>query len=171
MSVDLIVNGRTYRLDCTCGACPEQYDVFDEEGLLVGYLRLRHGRFRCDRVVDDKHTEIYAAHPKGDGIFEADEREQYLTEAIMVLDSVLHKSNEVEAVGFYFKNTGEGTFDLTKKTGEVLGRLTLSDGVLLGITPKGDVVFSEEVSDDLALESATFDAAFKVSKQYLIDQR
>lgn len=31
----------------TCGACPEQYDVF-LEGKQVGYVRLRWGRLRCD---------------------------------------------------------------------------------------------------------------------------
>ena len=37
-----------YVLKMTCGACPEQYDVFDSEGKQVGYLRLRHGGFRAD---------------------------------------------------------------------------------------------------------------------------
>ena len=60
----------------TCGACPEQYDALyeDEE---VGYLRLRHGRFS----VEYKDTVVYEASPKGDGIFDDDEREGFLTEA------------------------------------------------------------------------------------------
>ena len=27
----------------TCGACPEQYDIFSENGLTWGYIRLRNG--------------------------------------------------------------------------------------------------------------------------------
>lgn len=34
-------------LEQTCYAYPEQYDVF-LDGKQVGYLRLRHGYFRCD---------------------------------------------------------------------------------------------------------------------------
>ena len=36
-----------FRLEMTCFACPEQYDVYLEDEK-VGYLRLRHGHFRCD---------------------------------------------------------------------------------------------------------------------------
>ena len=32
----------------TSVAVPEQYDAFDDSGEQVGYLRLRHGRFRVD---------------------------------------------------------------------------------------------------------------------------
>lgn len=63
----------------TCGACPEQYDAY-LHGEQVGYLRLRHGHFRVD-VPDCGGTTIYEAEPRGDGIFESDEREHYLTEA------------------------------------------------------------------------------------------
>ena len=34
-------------VEMTCFACPEQYDVF-LDGEQVGYLRLKHGVFRCD---------------------------------------------------------------------------------------------------------------------------
>ena len=36
-----------FKLVQTCGACPEQYDVYegDEE---VGYMRLRHGHFHAE---------------------------------------------------------------------------------------------------------------------------
>lgn len=33
----------------TCIACPEQYDVLSGSDV-VGYVRLRHGYFRCNRV-------------------------------------------------------------------------------------------------------------------------
>ena len=64
-------------LDLTCGACPEQYDVFFK-GKNVGYLRLRHGRFTADCPFG---ATIYVAHPEGDGCFEPDERDRYLKEA------------------------------------------------------------------------------------------
>jgi hypothetical protein len=66
-------------LEETCGACPEQYDAF-LDGKQVGYLRLRHGRFRVD-YPDCGGETIYEAYPDGDGIFESNEREFYLTEA------------------------------------------------------------------------------------------
>jgi hypothetical protein len=70
MSKPLEVDG--LRLVCTCGACPEQYDVFDGEKK-VGYLRLRHGHFRCD-YPDCGGDTIYQSDTKGDGIFDDDER-------------------------------------------------------------------------------------------------
>jgi hypothetical protein len=73
-----------YRLQQTCGACPEQYDVFDDIGQQVTYFRLRHGGFRVN-VPDYDGEEIYHANPKGDGGFFADERVRYLTEAVMAV--------------------------------------------------------------------------------------
>ena len=72
-----------YRLLLTCGACPEQYDVFagNEQ---VGYLRLRHGRFRADVPCCGGET-IYQAEPNGDGIFDPDERARYLGEAVAAI--------------------------------------------------------------------------------------
>lgn len=32
----------------TCGACPEQYDVFNDNGHIVGYVRLRYGNLICE---------------------------------------------------------------------------------------------------------------------------
>jgi hypothetical protein len=76
------ING--YELQLTCSMCPEQYDVF-YNGEQSGYLRLRHGCFRVD-YPDCMETTIYTAYPKGDGSFEDDEREYYLTEAIKAID-------------------------------------------------------------------------------------
>jgi len=70
-----------YRLRQTCQACPEQYDVFDDLGQQVAYLRLRHGSFRAN-VPDVGGEEVYSAYPKGDGIFLQEERVQFLKEAI-----------------------------------------------------------------------------------------
>lgn len=62
----------------TCSACPEQYDVY-LNGQCVAYLRLRHGRFRAD--VPFGHTVYESTDMEGDGSFETDERDKFLTEA------------------------------------------------------------------------------------------
>ncbi len=67
---------KKYRIEKTCGACPEQYDVYIDDKKL-GYLRLRHGVFRVEYMGE----VIYVAHPNGDGMFEDDEREKYLKKA------------------------------------------------------------------------------------------
>lgn len=77
---DIVIDN--YRLVCTCGACPEQYDVFNEEtGGQVAYFRLRHGHFRAD-CPDVGGEIVYDTQTKGDGIFEEDERLPVLTAAV-----------------------------------------------------------------------------------------
>lgn len=73
-----------YRLQQTCSACPEQYDVFDDIGQQVAYFRLRHGSFRAT-VPDVSGTEVYYATPIGDGSFVQKERVKYLTNAILAV--------------------------------------------------------------------------------------
>jgi hypothetical protein len=86
------------RLEKTCGACPEQYDAY-LGAERVGYLRLRHGHFRVDCPECGGET-VYEAEPNGDGIFEHDEREEYLalaTAAILAschADVLLELANE-----------------------------------------------------------------------------
>ena len=70
-------------LECTCDACPEQYDAF-LDGDQVGYLRLRHGYFYAS-VPDVGGTVVYEAEPNGDGIFENDERQFYLNQAKLAI--------------------------------------------------------------------------------------
>lgn len=67
----------------TCGACPEQYDAY-LDGVNVGYLRLRHGNF----TVEAGGELLYQAEPKGDGIFDEDERDYYLRFAV---DAILKR--------------------------------------------------------------------------------
>ncbi|WP_226893875.1 hypothetical protein [Nisaea sediminum] len=67
----------------TCSANPEQYDVFLGKNQ-VGYLRLRHGEFRADFGECGGET-VYTAKPKGDGVFEDDERADYLSAAIAAI--------------------------------------------------------------------------------------
>lgn len=73
-----------YALVLTCGACPEQYDVYRGTDQ-VGYLRLRHGWFRADVPKCGGRT-VYEACPSGDGSFDDDERDRYLTAAIQAID-------------------------------------------------------------------------------------
>ena len=86
---------REMNLVQTCGACPEQYDVFlnDEQ---VGYLRLRHGYFRADYPYCGGVT-VYEASPDGDGIFADYERDNYINAALEAIAghiSALHKGGE-----------------------------------------------------------------------------
>jgi hypothetical protein len=84
------------KLVLTCGACPEQYDAFDvETGQQVGYLRLRHGGFRVD-VPDCGGRTVYAAEPKGDGIFDDDEREHYLREAVAAIKAAAGDNDKAQ---------------------------------------------------------------------------
>ena len=74
------MNIKGYELVLTCGACPEQYDVF-KDGKQVGYLRLRHGFFSVE-CPDACGTLVYETEPRGDGSFYPDERRPYLNRAI-----------------------------------------------------------------------------------------
>lgn len=77
--MNLLIHG--YKLELTCRACPEQYDVLDDEGNMVAYLRLRHGSFTAE-CPDVGGTVVFNAYPNGDGIFEDDERFFHLQESI-----------------------------------------------------------------------------------------
>lgn len=79
----------------TSPACPEQYDAVDEAGQQVGYLRLRHGRFRVDYPHNGGPT-IYEAQPQGDGLFEDEERGFYLEQAYQAIASQLARAGDRE---------------------------------------------------------------------------
>jgi len=83
------MNIKGYELIQTCWACPEQYDVF-KDGKQVGYLRLRHGWFYAS-VPDCSDEIIYEASPEGDGVFEEEERMDYLGQAIKAIDDYYKK--------------------------------------------------------------------------------
>ena len=57
------IKGLNFKL--TCPSCPEQYDVFDSDGKIVGYIRLRYGSLYCE-YPDVGGEEIYYAEV-GDG--------------------------------------------------------------------------------------------------------
>lgn len=67
-----------YTLKQTCGACPEQYDMLDEDGETVGYFRLRHGRFTVE-YPDVGGKLVLRANTIGDGLFDGSERMYWLT--------------------------------------------------------------------------------------------
>lgn len=79
-----------YRLDQTCGGCPEAYDVYvDDEK--VGYLRLRHGYFRAECY----GTVVYSTDEcRGDGVFEPHERDRFLEEAVRAIHKNMHKGDD-----------------------------------------------------------------------------
>lgn len=77
----IVVSIHGYTLHRTCYACPEQYDVFDVDGNMVAYLRLRHGAFRVD-VPDCGGDTILSEGVEDDGIFSDKNRRKYLVKAI-----------------------------------------------------------------------------------------
>lgn len=83
-----------FKLIQTCGACPEQYDVYlkDQPGKEVGYLRLRHGYFRAEHM----GQVVYDAYTKGDGIFEEDERSYHLNQACLAIKDAMESNVEIE---------------------------------------------------------------------------
>lgn len=86
------------RLVCTSAACPEQYDVFDASGKKVGYLRLRHGKFRAD-VPDCGGETVYTSRTKGDGTFAEDERDEELKRALAAMKSRIGPRQDGELYG------------------------------------------------------------------------
>jgi len=74
------------RLVMICKLCPEQYIAYDENGLRVAYAQLRHGYF-CVKGIGAWGTVLYEAYPNGDGMFEDDERDHFLDEAIRAIRS------------------------------------------------------------------------------------
>ena len=78
----------------TCIACPEQYDVFDDNGVIVGYVRLRWGSLTCD-YPDVYGEEVYCTSVGNDftGCFENEEQRMvYLND---IADKILEKINKV----------------------------------------------------------------------------
>ena len=69
-----------FQLQQTCAACPQAYNVY-HDGEYVGSMRLRHGCF----TVRYNNSTIYHAYPKGDGLFESDEKDKFLTEGCNAL--------------------------------------------------------------------------------------
>lgn len=64
----------------TCFMCPEQYDVFDSNFKLVGYVRLRHGNLTCEYPACGGELIYEHTFPTDTwkGSFDYDERYNYL---------------------------------------------------------------------------------------------
>ena len=90
---------------CTCSACPEQYDVFDNNKNIVGYVRLRWGGLSC-KYPDVGGEGIYYASV-GDGLngcFKNDsQRRMYLTK---IADEIIKKIGK-ENIKMRFLRHGE----------------------------------------------------------------
>ena len=76
-----------YEFKQTCSACPEQYDVFNEEGAQVAYVRLRWGSLYAE-CPDVGGTEIYYTGVGNDaGCFRSeDERRRHLRKIAKRID-------------------------------------------------------------------------------------
>jgi hypothetical protein len=107
-------------LDRTCTACPEQYNVFDETGKQIAYYRLRHGYFQV-RVPNSGGELIYDACPRGDGIFDPDERDYYLKEAEKAV--IFHYTNNERTVYIVYDGDKDihGVFSSEEKAKEFIG--------------------------------------------------
>lgn len=99
MRDEIYING--FKLELTCYACPEQYDVFSPSGKQAAYFRLRHGTFTAT-CPDVDGEVVYRALPKGDGIFESTERMRFLREAIQAVEDF--------QAGELFKNESDGFY-------------------------------------------------------------
>lgn len=85
-----------YEFKCTCECCPEQYDVFDENGNQVGYVRLRWGSLyaTCPDVGGD--TVYSHDFPNDHGSFESDEeRTKHLNRIANAIHIHLHRIRTV----------------------------------------------------------------------------
>lgn len=87
------LNGYTF--DLTCGACPEQYDVY-KDGEQVAYVRLRWGTLRVD-VPDTGGTEIYSHEFEDEykGCFDSDEERNYFLEEIAAALDIYENSQSI----------------------------------------------------------------------------
>jgi hypothetical protein len=84
-----------YTLEKTSGACPEQYDVYDESGEQIAYFRLRHGMFRVDCPACGYET-VYYAGTESDGMFLTEKERQYhFRKAFKAIDEYTKKQRSV----------------------------------------------------------------------------
>lgn len=76
----------------TCAACPEQYDVYRENGELCGYVRLRWGVLRADYPnIDGEtiYTKTYEDDFKGCFDNEEERNKELLNIAVAYKDAIL----------------------------------------------------------------------------------
>lgn len=81
---------KEFKIIQTCGACPEQYDVY-KNNEYVALLHLRHGSFGCEY----RGEWIYISHPNGDGIFhDEQERVREINAALCKLKDIMENETE-----------------------------------------------------------------------------
>ncbi len=84
-----------FKLELTCGACPEQYDVLDRAtGEKIAYLRLRHGHFRAEYPYDNGDI-VYEADTIGDGVFEESERAIHIGKALLAIREAMGNNKAI----------------------------------------------------------------------------
>jgi hypothetical protein len=101
------MNIKGFSLQMTCGACPEQYDVYLNDKK-VAYFRLRYGNFTVDAPFGG--VRVYESNTKGDGIFEYEERDIELGNAIDAVIQHYIDLGEIELVGCHDCKTERYTF-------------------------------------------------------------
>lgn len=95
----------------TSMACPEQYDVFDITGKLVGYVRLRWGELRCDFPNVHGSMIYHYSFEHEDGSLKGwfsndDERMEYLTNIADKINEKIKSTYKLEVgVKVYKKST------------------------------------------------------------------
>lgn len=85
----MIIKGLTFIKTCTC--CPEQYNIKDNKGNQIGYIRLRWGELTC-KYPDVGGEIIYCDNvDNAFGCFEYEEqRKEYLN---IIADRILERIN------------------------------------------------------------------------------
>lgn len=84
------MNIKGLNFKCTCSVCPEQYDVFDNNENIVGYVRLRWGYLRCD--YPDVGGEVIYEADIGDGFCgEFENGEQRMKHLNNIADKIIKK--------------------------------------------------------------------------------
>lgn len=87
----MMINDLTF--NCTCEACPEQYDVYDSDNERIAYIRLRHGFLTCECTICNK--QLYAEDLSNlgiNGIFGYKWRDRYLHKLAEII--VYHNNKE-----------------------------------------------------------------------------
>lgn len=84
----------------TCGACPEQYDVYDGRGSQVGYVRLRWGVLEAEfEECGGPTIYTHAFTDDGDmfkGAFDSqEEREYHLNQIALALRQTIDSNEKV----------------------------------------------------------------------------
>ena len=89
-----VYNGLVFQQ--TCGACPEQYDVYKDDAI-AGYVRLRWGHLRCD--FPDVGGETIYEHCFNDGMqgmfWDEESREFHLTAISNAINDKLEEKKNV----------------------------------------------------------------------------